>query len=87
MRRVVRCLKGKNQLGYVMRRSRNLKVAQCCDPDYTMDSDTDTCGSFRGMIVEWNFRIQKIATLSSTEREYIALSECGPELKFICMFL
>lgn len=40
-----------------------------------------------GMIVNWSSRTQKIVTLSSTESEYVALGECGQELKFICMFL
>ena len=44
-------------------------------------------GTLGGMIVNWSSRTQKVATLGSTESEYIALGECGQELKFICMFL
>ena len=44
-------------------------------------------GTLGGMIVNWSSRTQKVATLSSTETEYIVLGECGKELKFICMLL
>ena len=40
-----------------------------------------------GLVVNWSSRTQKTTTLSSTESEYIALGECGQDLKFVCMFL
>ena len=75
-----------------MKRPSNLQAVQYCDASYATDpvarrSVSGMIGTLGGMIVSWSSRTQKITTLSSTESEYIALGECGQELKFICMFL
>ena len=92
MRRVVGYLKGKIRHGHVMRRPKDLKAGLYCDSSYATDKDQrrstrGMIGTLGGMIVNWSSRTQKVATLSSTESEYMALGECGQELKFICMFL
>ena len=92
MGRVVGYLKGKKLHGHIMRRPRELQAVQYCDASYATDpvlrrSISGMIGTLGGMIVSWSSRTQKITTLSSTESEYIALGECGQELKFICMFL
>ena len=76
----------------MVRRHEDLKAVLYCDASYA--TDKDQCRSVSGMIgtlgeliVNWSSRTQKVATLSSTESEYMALGECGQELKFICMFL
>ena len=44
-------------------------------------------GTLGGLMTSWCSRTIKTTTLSSTESEYVALSECGQELKFVCMLL
>ena len=40
-----------------------------------------------GSLLNWSSKKQRIVTLSSTEAEYIALSECAQEMKFEWMLL
>ena len=63
-----------------------------CDSDFTGDKDTRVsvtgfCVSVLGYLVSWKSQCQKSVTLSSTEVEYVAVSEMCAELLFIQMIL
>ena len=62
------------------------------DSDYAGDADTRmSVGGYVLLVnkvpVSWRSKAQKTITLSSTEAEYIALSEAAKEVKYIVQFL
>jgi hypothetical protein len=62
------------------------------DSDYTTDPETRISISgyvlyLKGVPISWRSKGQKAATLSSTEAEYIAMSECAKEIKFVQQLL
>ena len=92
MSRVVGYLKVKELHGLVMKKPDCLTVINYCDTSYVTDKDLRRSVSgmictLGGLVVNWSSRTQKTCTLSSTESEYVALEECGQDLKFVCMFL
>ena len=92
MNRIVGYLKGKKLHGLIMLRPECLTVINYCDASYTTDKDSRRSVSgmvctLGGLVVNCSSRTQKTCTLSSTESEYVALGECGQDLKFVCMFL
>ena len=92
MHRVVGYLKGKELHGLVMMKPECLTAINYCDASYATDKDLRRSVSgmictLGGLVVNWSSRTLKTCTLSSTESEYVALGECGQDLKFVCMFL
>ena len=87
MKRVVGYLLGKKLHGLVMRKPENLIPINYCDASYAKKSVSGMIGTIGGMMTSWSSRTIKTTTLSSTESEYVALSECGQELKFVGMLL
>ena len=74
-----------------MHRPENLTVINYCDASYATEkilrrSVSGIIFTVGGLVVNWSSCTQKTTTLSSTESEYIALGECGQDLKFVCMF-
>jgi hypothetical protein len=69
----------------------NYNVVAFCDSDYSCDSgDTETCHSVTGFViyinqvtVAWRSKAQCNVTLSSTEAEYVAISETCKEILFV----
>ena len=62
------------------------------DSDYAKDPVTRASISgyvlyFLGVPISWRSKGQKSVTLSSTEAEYIAMSECAKEIKFVYQLL
>jgi hypothetical protein len=62
------------------------------DSDYATDPETRISISgyvlyLRGVPISWRSKGQKSVTLSSTEAEYIAMSECAKEIKFVHQLL
>ena len=56
-----------------------------CDSDYAGDKDnglsvTEFCIYINGCLISWKSRAQKCQTLSSTEAEYVALSDICCEI-------
>ena len=80
-------LKLKLTHGHVMKMPNNLSVINYTDAGYGVKSVSGTICTVGGTITSWSSRTQKITTLSSTEAEYVALSECSQELKFVSMLL
>lgn len=69
-----------------------LIIEGICDSDYAGDKDkrTSTTGYLvyvNGALITWKSRGQKGVTLSSTEAEYVALSELCTEIIFIKMII
>jgi hypothetical protein len=63
-----------------------------CDSDYSGDKDkrisvTGFIIYFMGCAISWKSRAQKSVTLSSTEAEYVAISEVSAEIMFIKQLL
>ena len=63
-----------------------------CDSDFARDKDSRLsvsgfCVFVMGCLVSWKSRGQKNVTLSSTEAEYVAISELCAELLFVRMIL
>ena len=59
-----------------------------CDSDYSGDGDerrsiTGYCIYLQGCLIGWKSRAQRNVTLSSTEAEYVAVSEVCTEILFI----
>ena len=63
-----------------------------CDSDYAGDKDnrlsvTGYCIYVNGCLISWKSRAQRSHTLSSTEAEYVALSEICTEILFVRMIM
>ena len=70
-----------------MRKPRELRSISNCDSDYGKDENDRKSISGRintlgGMITNWSSKKQNTVSLSSTEAEYQALSECAQESVF-----
>ena len=87
MGRMAGYLKNKIMHGHIMRVPRNLSVVNYSDASYGVKSISGSICTVGGTVTSWGSRTQKITTLSSTESEYVALGECGQELKFVSMLL
>ena len=79
-------------LGKVNTGSSEMILDGYCDSDFA--SNKDDCISITGYVVKlngsnigWKSKKQTSSTLSSTEAEYVALSQCGCELKFVYQLL
>ena len=76
-----------NDAGQVFRRPRELRSISDCDSNYARDENDRKSISGRintlgGMITNWTSKKQSTVSLSSTEAEYQALSECVQEAMF-----
>ena len=76
--------------GVILTRSENkvLKVTAYVDSNYASDWDTRKSVTgyvvyINGNIVAWKSKSQKCVTLSSTEAEYVALSQCVSEVIYV----
>ena len=62
------------------------------DSDYATDPETQVSISgfilyFMGVPISWRSKGQKSVTLSSTKAEFVAMSECAKEIKFVYQLL
>ena len=63
-----------------------------CDSDYAGDPDTRIsitgyCIFLMGVLISWKSQMQRSVTLSSSEAEFVALSETAKEIKFVVQVL
>ena len=70
----------------------NFILTRYCDSDFAAnknDRRSVTCYLIRlnGSTIAWKSKKQSLTTLSSTEAEYVALSQCACELKFLFQLL
>ena len=59
-----------------------------CDSDFAGDTETRRSVTgyiiqYNGIVVAWKSRAQRVVSLSSTEAEYYAISECVAEMLYI----
>ena len=90
--RLIGYIKFKYPKGIIIKKPKLLKEVMLCDSNYDTDKETrnsvsgllDTIG---GTLLTCSSKTQRTVTLSRTEVEYVALSECAQEVKFVSMFL
>ena len=92
VKRAVGYIKGRIGKGLRFRPPKNLNLMSYCDSSYATNPDdrksvTGTVNTLGGTLLNWSSKKQRIVTLSSTEAEYVALSECAQETKFEWMLL
>ena len=89
MERIAGYLKGKEKHELIINKPRSLKTVayvdasryvECADTRRSSMGDIQTVG---GAIVSWSSKRQKTLSLSSTEAEYVALTDAGKERKCI----
>lgn len=90
-KRVLRYLKGTKDMKLVFQKTRE-KLEGFADADW--GNDTDDRRSYTGYFfklanaaISWSFRKQKSDALSSTEAEYVSLSEAAKEAIYLKNFL
>ena len=85
-------IKGKETKGIITRKPMVLKAVMFSNSNYATDKETrksvsglvDTLG---GTLLTCSSKTQRTVTLISTEAEYVALSTCAQEVKFVSMLL
>ena len=90
--RLIGCLKGKETKGIIIRKPKVLKAVMFCDSDYATDKETrksvsSLVATLGVTLLTCSSKTQRTVTLSSTEAEYVALSACAQEVKFVSMLL
>ena len=75
-----------------LRKPKTLRIKAWCDSDYASNKDHRRSVSghivtIGGCIVSWTSKTQRSTSLSSTEAEYISLSMCAAECKFVSMLI
>ena len=85
--RLVGYLRQKKNLNLIYRKPRELRSISQCDSNYAKDPNDRKSISGRintvgGTLSNWTSKKQGAVTLSSTEAEYYALSECAQEAIF-----
>ena len=92
LERAVGYIKSREGVGLKFSRPRSDQLISFVDSNYATDPDDRKSISGRintlgGTILNWSSKKQQTVTLSSTEAEYVALSECAQETKFDRMLL
>ncbi|WZY89691.1 hypothetical protein YC2023_046426 [Brassica napus] len=77
---IMRYVKGALRLNLTFKKSKDFKVRGYCDSDYGTDRDrsrsiTGYVYTVGGNTVSWRSSLQKVVALSTTEAEYMALSD------------
>ena len=90
--RVIGFLSGNKDRVLKMRTPTSMRVVGYVDSDWAANRETrkSTTGflvTIGGCLVSWQSKAQSSVTLSSTKAEYVALSMCAQEIKFITMLL
>ena len=92
LERAVGYIKTREGIGMRFTRPKSDQLISFVDSNYATDPDDRKSISGRintlgGTILNWSSKKQQTVTLSSTEAEYVALAECGQEVKFEHMLL
>ena len=92
MKRIIGYLIGKEKHELIIRRPKNLRITSFGDASYadckdTRKSSTGDINTLGGSLISWRAQKTKTICLSSTEAEYIALTEMCKEQKFLIMLL
>ncbi|KAE8239630.1 hypothetical protein A4X06_0g8158, partial [Tilletia controversa] len=89
--RLLRYLKGTSGIGLVFTDESNVQIEGFCDADHAKDHDNRRSVSgyaffVHGNLVSWRSRLQATVAISSTESEYVAMSEAAREAKWLRTF-
>ena len=92
MERMVSYLKGKEKHELIIRQPQNLRVISYGDSSYGDCKDTrrSSSGDFHtlgGALVNWRSQRLKMIFLSSTEAEYVTMTEMAKEQRFLQMLI
>ena len=92
LERMVGYLKGKEKHELIMRRPLNLRIISYGDSSYGDCKDTrrSSSGDFHtlgGALVSWRSQRLKMVCLSSTEAEYVTMTEMAKEQRFLQMLM
>eukprot|EP00171_Calliarthron_tuberculosum_P001266 IDg1266t1 len=92
VQRIFGYLKGTKTLGLIQRRQISPKFEYYCDSDYAGDrserkSRTGWVALMNGCAFSWTSHKQTCVALSTAEAEYVAMSDCCKEIKWIRLFL
>lgn len=86
-KRILRYLKSTKNFGLKFMKEENSDIEGFVDADWANNFDrksfTGYCFMLSGSLISWCSRKQKNVTLSSTESEYVAISECCKELFYL----
>lgn len=88
VKRIFRYLKGTIGLKLRFRKDKIGRIYAFCDSDWASDPDKRrSCTGFTVQMasasISWHSHLQEIVALSSTEAEYIALSECVKQVLWL----
>jgi hypothetical protein len=92
MERVIGFLSSNSDRVLKLRKPSTLTVEAFVDSDYATNKDTrrSVTGylvTIGGALVSWQSKSQSKVALSSTEAEYVAMSNCATEVKYVTMLL
>ncbi|KAE8228096.1 hypothetical protein CF326_g6985 [Tilletia indica] len=87
-KRILRYLLGTSGVGLVYTSRHNAEIEGFCDADHSKDLSTRRSVSgyaffVHGNLVSWRSRLQATVAISSTESEYMAMSEAAREAKWL----
>ncbi|KAE8231736.1 hypothetical protein CF326_g3244 [Tilletia indica] len=90
-KRLVRYLKGTSSIGLVYTCAHDAQIEGFCDADHAKDPTTRRSVSgyaffIHGNLISWRSRLQATVAISSTESEYMAMSEAAREAKWVRTF-
>jgi hypothetical protein len=90
--RVCKYLWNNKDMHLKLRKPRELRVSAYVDASYAPPNESrkSIAGllvTVGGCLVQWMSRAESVTALSSTEAEYIAMSICAQEVKFVSMLL
>ena len=85
-------IKGKENKGIITRNPKVLKAVMFCDSNYSTEKEirksvSGLVTTIGGTLLTCLSKTQRTVTLSSTEEEYVTLSLCTQEVKFVGMLL
>ena len=91
VKHVLRYIKGTRDDGLTFRRETRLDLKLFVDANYANQTDTLSIGSYVAMLgggsIAWSSKKQRMVALSTTEAEYIALTEGTKQLVWLRRFL
>ena len=87
VKHTLRYLKGTRDAGIIFKRGVNLELELFVDSDFTNRSDALSIGGYAAMLgdscIAWRSKKQRTVSLSTTEAEYIALTEGAKQLVWL----
>ena len=90
--RLIGYLKGKETKCIIIRKPKVLKAVMFCDSNYATYKETrnSVCGlvaTLGGTLPTCSSKTKNTVTLRNTEAEYVDLSACSQEVKFLSMLM